>query len=101
MTVLKMTYQGSNFKPNSTMYDITVTTDSDITNADVDTILPNNGSRFGTLDNIKYIPSGSSATIYTPIAMVVCSFIAELGTVSTTNYNEGIWKVLARVVYKS
>lgn len=102
MTILKNVFVGTNYKPNSTQMTIKVFLDSDITNTDINTVLPNNGTRFKTVDNVNVIPSGSTGIIYTPTAMIVCTFMAELGTLnSKIDCNEGIWGVLARVPYKN
>lgn len=96
MAILKSTYQGSSFAPNSPTYEITVSLDSAITIADIGTVLPNNGSRFETVDKVRYIPTGSSATIYSNKSMLICTFVAEEGALNaTTGYKEGAWHCLA------
>lgn len=101
MSILKMTYQADNYKPNSTLYEITVTVDEEVNNGNINTILPNNGLRFKEVSGIGYIPSGSSATIITPSAMVVSIYNAEIGIENTiTKYKEGEWKILANVQFK-
>jgi hypothetical protein len=102
MAILKTTYQASNFNQNSITYEITVTSDTDITSTDIDTVLPNNGSKYGTLTGISFIPTGSSATIYCPNYMIITDFTAESGTINTTtNHQEGHWVILAKVTYKT
>lgn len=96
--ILKATYEADNFKPNSRTYNITVTLDEDIaTISDINLYLPNNGSLYQKIDGIALVPSNSSATILTPIAIYLCVFIAENGSVnSNTKYQEGIWKCLGK-----
>lgn len=101
MAILKSIYRGSNIREFVPKANIEVFTDSEVLNTDIGTVLPNNGSRYDTVENIKYVPSGSSGVVYTPSTMIVATFIAELGSIdTTTGYNEGVWNVIARVPYK-
>jgi hypothetical protein len=63
MSILKMTYQADNYKPNSTLYEITVTVDEEVNNGNINTILPNNGLRFKEVSGIGYIPSNTNFLI--------------------------------------
>lgn len=101
MAILKTVYQGSNFAPNAFLYELTVTLDSDITSANISTVLPNNGTRYGTVNGISFLTTGSSATVYTVTKMIITNYIAESGAINPkTGYNEGTWKVLAEIPFK-
>jgi hypothetical protein len=100
--ILNATYTHNGFKPNATQYDIVVTLDGEITIADINSYLPNNGSRYQTISGVSCIPSKSMATILSTGTMFVCVFIAEIGSInSTTKYQEGIWKCLGKKIYLS
>lgn len=101
MAILKSTYQASNFSPNSHLYEITVSVDEELDATTINTVLPNNGDRMKTVDFLGFIPTGSSATVYTPLNMHVANFISESGVVNAdTGYQTGSWKILASVSYK-
>jgi|GEM_PF-3098383 len=100
--ILYDVYQGDNYDPNSKKYEITVTVDDEIDSTTINTILPNNGERYKTVSGLAFLPTDSSATIYTPTKMIVASFVAEFGTGIniTTGYKDGTWKILASVAFK-
>ena len=101
MNILYDVYQADNYSPNAKKYEITVTVDEEVDAITINSILPNNGERYQTVSNIAYVSTDSSATIYTPTKMVVASFIAQFGSDNvTTGKKEGLWKILASVVYK-
>jgi hypothetical protein len=102
MNVLNQTYEADNFKPNSKTYQITMTVDGDFGDtSEANSILCNNGSRYKTVEGITLLSTNSSATIYSPNFMYIYSFISEYGTMSTTTgYNEGIWKCIAKIGFK-
>lgn len=100
--ILKGTFEATNYSPNSTVYQITMTIDSDLTDtSEINSMLCNNGTRYKTVDGLAYISTNSSATVYSENYMYIFSYIAEFGNVSTeTGYNEGVWKCLAKVAFK-
>ena len=101
MAILYDVYQADNYSPNSKKYEITVTLDEEIDAITINNILPNNGERYQTVSGIAFVSTDSSATIYTPTKMIVASFVAQFGDYnSETKNKEGLWKILASVVYK-
>jgi len=95
--ILKAIYQGDNFKPNSKTIEITMTLDSDITIGDINLYLPNNGDKYQEIEGIAYLPTGSSAKIYTPSYLFMCNFVAENGNINNqTQLQEGTWRCLAK-----
>ena len=99
--ILYDVYQGDNYDPNSKKYEITVTVDDEIDSTTINTILPNNGERYKTVSGLAFLPTDSSATIYTPTKMIVASFVAQFGDYnSETKNKEGLWKILASVAFK-
>lgn len=100
VNILKTQYTSDGFNPNMGLKEITVTLDGVITVADINDYLPNNGDRFNTIEQIKFIPTNSTATILSSDTYYVCVFIAESGTVnSKTTYQEGIWKCIGKKSY--
>lgn len=97
--ILKRTYQGSNFKPNSTLIEIIVTLDSDIPASDINLYLPNNGNKYQEIEGVAYLPTESSATVVGLTYKYYCSFIAEFGSIATTGYQEGKWVAFAKVPF--
>lgn len=102
MNVLNQTYEANNYAPNSKTYQITMTVDTDFSDtSEANSILCNNGSRYQTVNGLAFISTNSSATIYSPNYMYIYSFISEYGDKSsTTGYNEGVWKCIAKVGFK-
>lgn len=100
-TILYGLYQGDNFRPNATLPELTFSAEGTVDETNINSLLPNNGVNYKTVDYVGVIPTGTSATIYTETKMVVASFIAELGELnSETNRKEGKWKILASVTLK-
>lgn len=101
MAILKTTLNNNGNSTNSPLKEITVSVDESVSTSNINDYLPNNNSKYDSKET-QFIPTGSSATIYCSDAMLVCSFNAEIGTVDSTNteWLSGIWKCLARVVYK-
>jgi hypothetical protein len=101
--ILKSTYQASNFKPNSELRELTITLDSDIDISEINSYLPNNGDRFGTMsaEGINYLATESSAVVVCPSYKYMCSFVAEYGTVvnSATGWKNGVWKAFAKIEF--
>lgn len=97
--ILKTTLN-SNGRINSPVKEITVTVDESVIPSTINNFLPNNNSSYDK--STGFIPSGSSATIYSTDTMLVCSFIAEIGTVddTKTEWINGLWKCIASVSYK-
>lgn len=102
MAILKSVFQGDNFSPNSKIYDITVTLDTDVAISDINNFLPNNGSRYKTIDNLAFLPTETSATLVCLTYKYYCSFIAESGSInSNTKMQEGKWVAYSKVSYLS
>jgi hypothetical protein len=98
--ILKAVYEGDNFRPNSKTYSITVVLDGSILVSDINLYLPNNGSRYNTIENTGFIPSNSTATILSADTYYVCVFIAENGSINAiTQRQEGIWKCIGKKSY--
>jgi len=100
--ILKGTFEATNYSPNATVYQITMTIDSDLTDtSEINSMLCNNGTRYRTIDGLAYISTNSSATVYSENYMYIFSYIAEFGNVSPeTGNKEGVWKCLAKVAFK-
>jgi hypothetical protein len=100
INILKQTFESTNFKPNSTTYQITLTIDTDLTNVnDINSILCNNGENYKSMDGMAYITTNSSAIIYSP-SLYMYKFVAEQGVLnSSTGYNEGIWRCIGKKGY--
>ena len=97
--ILKQTLNENGNMKNSPTKVITITLDSPISINDVNSYLPNNGSRYDSKE-VQLIPSNSSATILTTDEMIVCVFIAESGVVNpVTNNLEGVWKVISELPF--
>jgi hypothetical protein len=100
--ILKVSLENNGFNQKVEVKSISVELDADITVSDINNYLPNNGTRFNTVDYISLIPSNSKATILTPNTMFVCVFISETGVKNTkTGYLEGEWKCLGKKTYLS
>ena len=91
MAILKQTLNVNGNLMNSPKKEITVTLDNSIAITDINSILPNNGSKYDN-NEIQLIPSGSSATILSIDTMYVCTFIAE-GSV------DGKWECIGKIPY--
>jgi hypothetical protein len=99
--ILYSVKQGSNFRPNKENPDFTVSIDADIETSEIGNYLPDNGQRYKTIDYASILPTGSSATIYSPNYVYICSFIAESGSINlATGMQGGIWKCMAKVEFK-
>jgi hypothetical protein len=98
INILKGTFESTNFKPNSTTYQITLTIDSDLTNVnDINSVLCNNGLNYKSMDGIAHITTNSTALIYSPNYLYMYKFVAEQGSLnSSTGYNEGIWRCIGK-----
>jgi hypothetical protein len=100
--ILKVSLENNGFNQKVEVKSISVELDADITVAEINNYLPNNGTKFNTVDYISLIPSNSKATILTPNTMFVCVFLSETGTKnSETGYLEGTWKCLGKRTYLS
>jgi hypothetical protein len=98
--ILQQTFESTNFKPNSTTYQLTLTIDADLTDInDVNSILCNNGTRYKTMDGLAYISTNSTAIVYSENFMYLYKFIAEYGDIATTGYKEGIWRCIGKKAF--
>lgn len=98
--ILSSTYVNNGFNQNATQYDIIVALDSSISSANINLYLPNNGDRYKTVEHINEIPTGSLAIIYTTNEMLVCSFVAQHGSInSSTTMKTGIWYCIGKKTY--
>lgn len=101
MNILKGTFEATNYSPNATVYQITMTIDNDLLDiSDINSLLCNNGSRYKTIEGLAYISTNSTAIVYSPSFLYMYKFVAEQGTLnSSTGYNEGIWRCIGKKGY--
>lgn len=99
--ILKGTFEATNYSPNATVYQITMTIDSDLSDInDINSLLCNNGSRYKTIDGLAYISTNSTAIIYSSNFLYMYKFVAEQGVLnSSTGYNDGIWRCIGKKAF--
>lgn len=97
-TITRVTQDGLRFPTPTKTLD--VSTNDIVVIGDVNSYLPNNGTRYNK--RIGYIPNNSFVNFQTGDSFIIAIFNLNKGTLcNETNWIEGEWKVISKVPFLS